>query len=217
MLSGDTFKNIRVYCQSQPSLIERLFGDIFAQQLFLGLAFVAFWGIVLFGYDVGIVGGVVSQPYFESSFGLVNADGTINQSKDTTISSNVVSVLQAGAFCGALASAPLSDWIGRKWTLFSLNIIFSIGAILTTIAGGSRGIGYIYIGRVISGIGIGGMTAVAPAYVSECSPKDVRGRITGGFQLMVATGVMTSYFINRLVRDLLYYLEGAHVILEQLP
>ncbi|OAX33061.1 general substrate transporter, partial [Rhizopogon vinicolor AM-OR11-026] len=174
MFSGDTFKNIRVYW----------------------LAFVVYWGIVLFGYDAGIAGGVVSQPYFESSFGLVNADGTINKSKDTTISSNVVSVLQAGAFFGALASAPLSDWIGRRRTLFGFTIIFSIGAILTTIAGGSRGIGYIYSGRVISGIGIGGMSAVAPAYVSECSPKDVRGRITGIFQLMVATGVMTSYFIN---------------------
>jgi len=55
---------------------------------------------------------------------------------------------------------------------------------------------YIYGGRVISGLGIGGISAVAPAYVSECSPKNVRGRITGIFQIMVATGVMLSYFIN---------------------
>jgi len=125
-----------------------------------------------------------------------------------------------------------TDWIGRRRTLFGFNIIFFIGAvcvsirppdvsvlilvqILTTIAGGSRGVGYIYGGRVISGIGIGGMSAVAPAYVSECSPKDVRGRITGIFQLMVATGVMTSYFINRSVcvlpitwRELMSYLNS---------
>lgn len=55
---------------------------------------------------------------------------------------------------------------------------------------------YIYAGRVISGVGIGAISAVAPAYVSECSPKNVRGRITGLFQIMVATGVMLSYFIN---------------------
>ncbi len=64
-------------------------------------------------------------------------------------------------------------------------------------AGGSRGLGYIYAGRVIAGIGIGAISAVAPAFVSECSPKDVRGRITGMFQIMVAVGVMLSYFINR--------------------
>ncbi len=74
--------------------------------------------------------------------------------------------------------------------------IFSVGAILQTVAGGSRGIGYIYAGRVVAGVGIGAISAVAPAYVSECSPKDVRGRITGLFQIMVAIGVMISYFIN---------------------
>jgi MFS family permease len=65
------------------------------------------------------------------------------------------------------------------------------------VAGGAKhGLALIYGGRVISGFGIGGISAVAPAYVSECSPKDVRGRITGMFQIMVAIGVMISYFIN---------------------
>lgn len=49
------------------------------------------------------------------------------------------------------------------------------------------GLGKIYAGRVVSGIGIGAISAVAPAFVSECSPKEVRGRITGCFQIMVST------------------------------
>ncbi|KAJ8596248.1 general substrate transporter [Rhizopogon salebrosus TDB-379] len=171
---SDTFKNIRVYW----------------------LAFVVYWGALLTGYDIGVAGAVLSQPYFETSFGLTNADGSANKSKDTEVSSNVVSVLQAGAFFGALGSAPISARMGRKWTLVGFTIISSIGTIFTTIAGGSRGIGYIYCGRVISGIGIGGISAVAPAYVSECSPKNVRGRINGCAQIMVAIGVMISYFIN---------------------
>ena len=61
---------------------------------------------------------------------------------------------------------------------------------------GHRGLGYIYGGRIVSGFGIGAISAVAPAYVSECSPTQVRGRITGMFQIMVAIGVMISYFIN---------------------
>jgi MFS family permease len=60
----------------------------------------------------------------------------------------------------------------------------------------SRGLKLIYAGRVVSGFGIGAISAVAPAYVSECCPKEVRGRITGCFQIMVAIGVMLSYFIN---------------------
>ena len=86
-----------------------------------------YWGIVLFGYDTyvpplslrplyaltappssGIGGGVVSQDYFKTHFGLVNPDGSANKHKSDNVSSNVVSVLQAGAFFGALGSAPIS-------------------------------------------------------------------------------------------------------------
>lgn len=59
----------------------------------------------------GVAGGVVSQTYFEEQFGIINPNGTVNKSQDVTVSSNVVSVLQAGAFFGALGSAPLS---GRR-------------------------------------------------------------------------------------------------------
>ncbi|KAJ4500987.1 general substrate transporter [Lentinula lateritia] len=163
------------------------------------LAFIAYWGILLFGYDTGIAGGVVGNLYFEETFGIANSTGTINTKKSDDVSSNVVSVLQAGAFFGALVSAPVSAKFGRKWPLFIYTLIFAIGAILTIVPSGSnpgRGLGEIYAGRVISGFGIGAITAVSPAFVSECSPKEVRGRITGLFQVMVASGIMISYFIN---------------------
>ncbi|KAH8109651.1 general substrate transporter [Phellopilus nigrolimitatus] len=160
------------------------------------LAFVAYWGIILFGYDTGVAGGVVSQKAFQEHF-LADENGNIAASTVTNVSSNVVSVLQAGAFFGALGSAPISARFGRKYTLIGFSFIFVIGAILQTIAGvNGRGLDYIYGGRVVAGVGIGGISAVAPAYVSECSPKEVRGRITGLFQIMVAIGVMLSYFIN---------------------
>jgi len=169
-MSSPLFKNIRVYW----------------------LAFVVYWGIVLFGYDTGIGGGVVGNKFFQSHFGTAGSQKKIDE-----VSANVVSVLQAGAFFGALGSAPISSKIGRKWTLETFTIIFSVGAILQTIASGPpHGLGLIYGGRVIAGLGIGGISAVAPAFVSECSPKEVRGRITGLFQIMVAIGVMISYFVN---------------------
>ncbi|KAF7299830.1 Sugar transporter [Mycena chlorophos] len=178
------------------------------------LAFVVYWGIVLFGYDTGVAcvftlyslndyanrlrsGAVVSSSFFEESFGLLNADGKLNTSKSNAISSNVVSVLQAGAFFGALVSAPISSKIGRRVTLLLFTIIFLVGAILTTVAnGGSKGLSEIYAGRVILGFGIGGISAVSPAYVSECAPKEIRGRVTGLFQVFVAVGVMLSYWVN---------------------
>jgi sugar porter (SP) family MFS transporter len=157
------------------------------------LAFIAYWGIVLYGYDTGIAGGVVSQPFFQEHFGL---QGASNKERLTDVSTNVVSVLQAGAFFGSLGSVPFSKKIGRKNTLLVFTVLFTVGAILTTIAQGSHGLAEIYAGRVIAGVGIGAITAVTPAYVSECAPKDKRGRITGLFQVMVAIGIMISYYIN---------------------
>ena len=56
----------------------------------------------------------------------------------------------------------------------------------------------IYAGRVISGVGVGALSAVTPAYVSECSPKEVRGRITGLFQFTVKN--LGSYIIETINR-----------------
>ncbi|KAJ7069309.1 general substrate transporter [Mycena amicta] len=191
--TGKIFKNIRVYW----------------------LAFVVYWGIILFGYDTGVAGAVVSSSFFQQSFGLLGSDGKVDTHKSNAISSNVVSVLQAGAFFGALGSAPISAKIGRRLTLLGFSVIFLVGAILTTVAnGGPKGLAEIYAGRVIIGLGIGGICCVSsnlpsfahayqkgqlrcpPLFVSECSPKDVRGRITGLFQIFVAIGVMLSYWVN---------------------
>ncbi|KAK0236220.1 general substrate transporter [Armillaria nabsnona] len=134
------------------------------------LAFVVYRGIVLFGYNISVV---------------------------NNISSNVVPSFQAGAFFGALGSVPISPKLRRIYTLLVYSLLFCIGAILTTAAESpSNGLALIYSGRVISGVGIGGISAVALAYVSECSPKEVRGRITGLFQIMLATRGVLSYFIN---------------------
>lgn len=160
------------------------------------LALVAYWGIVLFGYDAGIGGGVIAQDLFMRKYGLKNPDGTTNQSRKDHVSAVIVSVLQAGAFFGAMTSAPVSARLGRRITLLGFCAIFMVGAALQTALGGNRGLAYMYSGRVISGFGIGGMSAVAPTFVSECAPKEVRGRITGLFQVMVATGGMLSYWIN---------------------
>jgi MFS family permease len=73
--------------------------------------------------------------------------------------------------------------------------------ILATVASDPGGLAKIYAGRVISGVGVGAISAVAPAYVSECSPKEVRGRITGIFQMMVMSSrLYTVKTINRASR-----------------
>lgn len=56
----------------------------------------------------GVAGGVVQSKYFQIKFGVRPAEGSPDQSRIDDVSANVVSVLQGGAFFGALSSAPVS-------------------------------------------------------------------------------------------------------------
>ena len=50
----------------------------------------------------------MAQDLFMEKYGLKNADGTTNNSRKDHVSAAIVSLLQAGAFFGALTSAPVS-------------------------------------------------------------------------------------------------------------
>lgn len=62
-----------------------------------------------------------------------------------------------------------------------------IGAVIQTVC--FHAIGQFYAGRFVCGFGVGIMSATAPTYTSEISPRAIRGRVTGMFQIVVATGV----------------------------
>jgi hypothetical protein len=73
----------------------------------------------------GIGGGVVAQNLFRSTYGITDANGNVNVSKQDQISSNVVSVLQAGAFFGALGSAPISC-MSFKFRTANIHLLVSL-------------------------------------------------------------------------------------------
>lgn len=140
------------------------------------------------------MGSVLALKSFKEDFGLPTDKSGFSSSKNAEISSNVVSLLTAGCFFGAIAAAFLNERFGRKWTLIGSTLIFLIGAAIQTSA--HHSIGQIYGGRVIAGLGIGAMSAVTPVFVSENCPPKVRGRITGLFQEFLVIGVMISYWLD---------------------
>ena len=48
--------------------------------------------------------------------------------------SEIVSILSAGTFFGALLSAPLADMLGRRWAMIFNTGVFTFGVILQTVA-----------------------------------------------------------------------------------
>jgi SP family sugar:H+ symporter-like MFS transporter len=134
--------------------------------------FVAFGG-VLFGYDTGTIGGILAMPYWLKTFSTgYTVDGlpAITSSQ----SSQIVSILSAGTFFGALTAAPTGDFFGRRYGLMVTMVVFCIGVILQTIA---TDIPVFTAGRFFAGYGVGMVSALIPLYQSETAPKWIRGTV----------------------------------------
>ncbi|OAP60978.1 hypothetical protein AYL99_05982 [Fonsecaea erecta] len=153
--------------------------------------FVAFGG-VLFGYDTGTISGILAMKYWKNTFstGYVDDTGELNITASQT--SEIVSILSAGTFFGALLAAPVADTLGRRWALMVDNVIFTFGVILQTV---STAIPLFVAGRFFAGLGVGMLSTTIPLYQSETAPKWLRGTIVGAYQLCIAIGLFVAAIV----------------------
>lgn len=100
----------------------------------------------------------------------------------------------AGGFFGALFMFFSLEQLGRKWTVIISDAIFAIGAVLCTVA--TNQLGLMYAGRLLTGLGVGGIAAVCPIYIAEISPPAIRGRLTGFFESSYQIGAVIGFWIN---------------------
>lgn len=152
---------------------------------------VAFGGFV-FGWDTGTISGFVRQTDFIRRFGSTRADGTTYLSDVRT--GLMVSIFNIGCAIGGIVLSKLGDMYGRKIGLMTVVVIYSIGIIIQ-IASIDKWYQY-FIGRIISGLGVGGITVLAPMLISEVSPKQLRGTLVSCYQLMITFGIFLGYCTN---------------------
>ena len=147
-------------------------------------------GVLAYGYDSAFIGTAITQPSFERDFGLKH----LSKAKQNNVSSNLTSIYSAGGFFGALFMFFSLEHIGRKSTIIISDAIFILGAILCTTP--KNQLGLLYAGRLLSGLGVGGIAAVAPMYIAEISPPAIRGRLTGFFESSYQIGALIGFWIN---------------------
>ncbi|OGM42337.1 hypothetical protein ABOM_007873 [Aspergillus bombycis] len=155
---------------------------------------------LLFGYDQGVVGGILNLPSFTNTFPSLCTtaaclDGMTAAEKDTrsTTQGIVVACYNLGCLAGALSTFKLGNRFGRRKPLFLGCLIVSIGAILQ--ASASTLVQFI-IGRVICGLGTGLNTATVPVWQAECTKPHQRGPIMAIETSLVPAGVMVSYWVD---------------------
>ena len=61
---------------------------------------------------------------------------------------------------------------------------------------------FLIISRVILGLAVGAASALVPAYMSEMAPAKFRGQLSGLNQTMIVSGMLLSYIVDFLLRDL---------------
>lgn len=137
---------------------------------------------LLFGIDVGVVGGSLAS--LKSSFNL-----TDDQQEQ------IVSFVLIGAVIGSVISGFLSNRLGRRNILLISAFIFTLGALLCAIP---SSVGMLLSCRLFLGVAIGVASYASPLYLSEISPKQIRGGVVSLYQLMITIGIFVAMFSDLL-------------------
>jgi len=144
------------------------------------VASVAALGGLLFGYDTGVISGAIL--FITKDFAL-----------PTRLQEFTISVVLLGCIGGAAVSGSIADRIGRRLTLFSAGVIFIVGAFVSALAPNES---VLLIGRAIVGVAIGFSSVIAPLYISEVAPADVRGALVSLYQFAITAGILGAYVVD---------------------
>jgi MFS transporter, SP family, arabinose:H+ symporter len=144
------------------------------------ICFVATLGGLMFGFDLGIITGVV--PYIEHQFSLSGFSLGL-----------VVAVFELGAMTGALVTGRVADKYGRKKTMIVCAILLSVTALGVAFAGGAT---FLALWRFAQGLCVGAASVLSPMYIAEVAPAKIRGRLVSFNQLSIILGILMASVCN---------------------
>ncbi len=148
--------------------------------------FVAAVGGLLFGYDTAVVAGAIG--FIQEKYQLSAA-----------MTGWAASCALVGCMVGAMFAGVLSDKLGRKKVLMISGIAFAVSSLGIMIP---WELPSFIAFRFIGGIGIGIASMLAPMYISEMAPADIRGRLISIYQLGIVIGILLIYFVNAMIAGL---------------
>ncbi|OBT81182.1 hypothetical protein VE02_10147 [Pseudogymnoascus sp. 03VT05] len=174
--------------------IPRYFG-LRGSKLDMAIAFLGGLDFFLFGYDQGVMGGLLTLPSFVRTFPEID---TLNA---TDATSNHVSLIQGisvasynlGCLLGAVCTIWLGDFFGRRKMIFLGSAIMIVGA---TLQCSSFNLRQLIVGRIITGIGNGMNTSTVPTWQSETSKSHKRGKLVMIEGAMITGGICLSYWLD---------------------
>ncbi|KAK8142728.1 hypothetical protein G3M48_008344 [Beauveria asiatica] len=131
-----------------------------------GLSAFASLGGFLFGYDQGVVSGVLEMQSFAAEFPRIYLDSRFK--------GWFVSTLLLAAWLGSLVNGPVADRFGRKGSMLAAVVVFTLGSALQA---GAQTMAVLFGGRAVAGLAVGMLTMIVPMYMSEVSTAGIRGTL----------------------------------------
>ncbi|PVH84075.1 MFS general substrate transporter [Cadophora sp. DSE1049] len=156
---------------------------IFNRSLLLSPMLYAFSAIPA-TWDQGSASVIPSLQGFQKHFG-------IRSGADANEIRNFVSIVYVGYAAGAALSFFVNDRIGRLWSFRPYTCIWTVGQVVGAFAPGLPGL---YASRIISGLGIGALTATGPMSIVEIAPTEIRGLLTAWFVVAMGLSLVSSVF-----------------------
>ncbi|EGV62418.1 Plasma membrane low glucose sensor [Yamadazyma tenuis] len=143
---------------------------------------VAAVGGFLYGYDTGLINDIMEMNYVESHFPSKHNGFNVHER------ALITAILSLGTFCGAIGAPLISDNFGRRFSIIlSSGVLFTIGTVLQIAA---SNIALLCVGRFVSGVAVGNLSAIVPLYQAEASPKWVRGSVVYLYQWAITWGLL---------------------------
>ncbi|ETW76473.1 MFS sugar transporter [Heterobasidion irregulare TC 32-1] len=158
------------------------------------LALVASMGGFIFGYDTGQISDILLMDDFVLRFAQCHTPGDLSTCKFSVVREGlIVALLSIGTLIGALVGAPTADFLGRRRAMQVECMVFIVGVIIqiTTFSVWAQ----FAVGRLISGFGVGALSAAVPMYQAETAPAQIRGTLTATYQLFITFGILVAYCI----------------------
>ncbi|KAI3864014.1 hypothetical protein MKW98_031606 [Papaver atlanticum] len=158
-------------------------------------------GGLMFGYDVGVSGGVTAMDDFLKKFFPVvyrqtkNAGGV--NSNYCKYDNQGLQLFTSSLYLAGLTSTFVASYttrtLGRRLTMLIAGVFFILGVILNA---GAQNLAMLIVGRILLGCGVGFANQAVPLFLSEIAPTRIRGALNILFQLNVTIGILFANLVN---------------------
>ena len=135
---------------------------------------------LLFGFDIAVINGAIV--FLRSQFRLSDLQTEV-----------AAGSLLLGCALGAGFAGILSDRYGRRRTLIGAAALFAISSVAAAVP---DSLNEFIVARVLAGIATGIASMLAPMYIAENSPPELRGRFVTFNQLAIVSGILLAYLAN---------------------